>query len=188
MNQQEFFIKVLRVFEELRIPYMISGSVGSMLYGEPRMTNDIDIVAEMEVTKIMDLFDQFNEEEYYYPSPEFVKNAVKRKSQFNIIHIESGSKVDIIIKKSTEFAELEFSRKKKVPFTEDLDAFTASPEDIIISKMAFYHLSDSEKHISDIASMLMISGEQIDQDYLDHWIPRMGYQDIWKKIQEVIKK
>lgn len=161
---------------------MISGSVGSMLYGEPRMTNDIDIVVEIEIEGIKDFLDQFDEEHYYFPSLEFVKDVVKRKSQFNIIHIESGSKVDIIIKKSTEFAKIEFSRKRPVPFAEDFNAYTASPEDIIISKMAFYHLSGSEKHIKDIASMLLISGDQIDQEYLQKWISKMGYQEIWNEV------
>lgn len=187
MNQKEFFTEVLKILERLHIPYMISGSVGSMLYGEPRMTNDIDVVVEMKEEKVEDLLNQFDEEQYYFPSIEFVKESIKRKSQFNIIHLGSGSKVDIIFKKSTEFAEIEFSRKRQMPFTEDFNAFTASPEDIIISKMAFYHLSGSEKHIKDIASVLIISGDQIDHKYLGDWISRMGYQDIWDKVQDAAK-
>jgi len=187
VNQKEFFTEVLKILEKLHIPYMISGSVGSMLYGEPRMTNDIDIVVEMQEEKIEDFLNQFDEEQYYFPSLDFVKESVKRKSQFNIIHLESGSKVDIIIKKSTEFAEIEFSRKRQVAFTENFNAFTASPEDIIIFKMAFYHLSGSEKHIKDISSMLIISGDEIDQEYLEKWISKMGYQDIWNKVQDAIK-
>jgi predicted nucleotidyltransferase len=187
VNQKEFFTEVLKILEKLHIPYMISGSVGSMLYGEPRMTNDIDIVVELKEEKIEDFLNQLDEMQYYFPSLEFVKDSVKRKSQFNIIHLESGSKVDIIIKKSTEFAEIEFSRKRQVAFTENFDAFTASPEDIIISKMAFYHLSGSEKHIKDIASMLIISSDEIDHEYLGKWISKMGYQDIWSKVQDATK-
>ncbi|MCK4765629.1 MAG: hypothetical protein KAW12_25745 [Candidatus Aminicenantes bacterium] len=181
-------MKVLNVLEELHIPYMISGSVGSMLYGEPRMTNDIDIVIELETAKVKELLGRFDEEQYYYPSLDFVEESVRRKDQFNIIHIESGSKVDIIIKKTTEFAEVEFSRKKQVPFTEDFEAFTASPEDIILSKMAFYHLGSSEKHIKDIVSMLIISGDQIDRDYLTEWIDRFGYREIWEIIRDKLSQ
>lgn len=184
MNQQDFFLKVLESFEKLQIPYMISGSVGAMLFGEPRMTNDIDIVVELETERVQELLDQFDEEHYYYPSVEFVKEAIQRKSQFNIIHMGSGSKVDIIIKKSTKFGEIEFSRKMKVPFTADFDAYSASPEDIILSKMGFYHMSGSDKHIKDIVSMLIISGDEIDQEYLVEWISKMGFQDIWNIIQK----
>lgn len=91
MNQKEFFTEVLKILERLQIPYMISGSVGSMLFGEPRMTNDIDIVVEMKMEKVENFLNQFDEEQYYFPSLEFVKESIKRKSQFNIIHLESGS-------------------------------------------------------------------------------------------------
>ena len=188
MNQQQFFTKVLKTLDKLHIPYMISGSVGAMLYGEPRMTNDIDIIVEMEIKKVQDFLSYFREDKYYHPSLEFIEDAIIRKSQFNIIHLESGSKVDMIIRKETAFARLEFSRKKAIAFTEKFKAFTASPEDIILSKMEYYNLSKSERHITDIVSILIISGNEIDNNYLQDWIEKLNYQDIWKIIQKRLKK
>lgn len=183
VTQQEFFLKILKVLEDKNIPYMISGSVGSMIYGAPRMTNDINIVVELHPEQIGTLMNSFSEEEYYYPSVDFIKKVINEKSQFNIIHLESGSKADLIIKKDTEFAEAEFSRRKSIPFTENFQASSASAEDIIISKIAFYELGKSEKHISDILSILKISEKEIDLKYIEDWIKRLQFQETWNHIQ-----
>ena len=182
MKQQDFFLKILKILEKLKIPYMISGSVGSMVYGEPRMTNDIDIVLELKDDKIEDFLAFFNEEQFYFPSVEFIKSAIQKKTQFNIIHANSGSKADFIIRKDTEFAQHEFSRKKNVAFTEDFQASTASPEDIIISKIGFYKSGKSEKHISDIVSMLKISDKEINLEYIEDWVEKLNFQEIWTHI------
>jgi hypothetical protein len=186
VKQQDFFIKILKTLKQFKIPYMISGSVGAMIWGEPRMTNDIDIIIEILPDQIKKFLDSFGKKEYYYPSVEFIEKAIIKRSQFNIIHIASGSKADLIIKKDSEFARVEFSRKQDIPFTKDFLAASASPEDIIISKMAFYKAGKSEKHLSDIVSMLKISGAEIDRTYLEDWVNRLNYQDTWKLIQSKI--
>lgn len=188
MNQQEFFTKILKILEKLQIPYMISGSVGSMIYGEPRMTNDMDIIVELETGKVRDLLANLSKDHYYYPSIEFIQEAIRKKKQFNIIHEEIGSKVDFIIRKDTEFAKKEFSRKNRVPFTENFSAFTASPEDIIISKMLYFRMNPSERHITDIVSILIISGDKMDFDYLNQWIEKSNIQDIWEQIEKKRKE
>ena len=161
---------------------MISGSVGAMIYGEPRMTNDIDIVVELRDELIEQFLASFQSEEFYSPSIEFIKSAIKQKSQFNLIHVDSGSKADFIIRKDNDFARQEFSRKKSIPFTKSFQAFTASPEDIIISKMVFYEKGKSEKHISDIISMLKVSDKEIDLRYIENWAEKLNLHDIWTRI------
>lgn len=42
------FLLFIRRLETLGVPYMVTGSVASTLYGEPRLTNDVDIVAEID--------------------------------------------------------------------------------------------------------------------------------------------
>jgi len=182
VTQQKFFEKVLRALDRLEIPYMIGGSVGAMLYGEPRMTNDMDVVIELPLRKISPLADEFSTEEFYFPPTEAVENDVKRRGQFNIIHVESGSKVDMIIKKATEFAQEEFARKRPVTFSRTFEAFSASPEDIIISKLTYYDEGESEKHLEDIRGMLRVSGEAIDRTYIERWARTLGLQKHWSKL------
>jgi len=52
MGPYELLQQVISAFEELNIRYVVTGSVASMAYGEPRLTNDIDIVADIKIEQI----------------------------------------------------------------------------------------------------------------------------------------
>jgi hypothetical protein len=156
MELFELLQKVIEVFENLSIPYLVTGSVASMAYGEPRLTNDIDIVADINLSNIPALLVSFPEEEYYIDG-EMIKEAILRIKQFNIIHPASGLKVDVIIKQDIPFDQSRFERSRKIypgPYSADF----ASPEDEIIKKMEYYKAGGSEKHLRDIAGILKISG------------------------------
>jgi hypothetical protein len=183
VTQREFFEKVLSAFAELDTAYMIAGSVGAMLYGEPRMTNDMDVVVELPIGKAGALAERFKGEAFYFPPLEVVQNEVRRRGQFNIIHVESGSKVDVIIRKDGDFAETEFSRRRKVPFSEALEAISASPEDIIIAKLKYYAEGGSDKHLEDIRGILQVSGDEIDRQYIEKWTGHLGLGEHWAKVQ-----
>jgi hypothetical protein len=43
MQQVDLFLIFTGPLDFAQIPYMVSGSVASMVYGEPRLTNDVDI-------------------------------------------------------------------------------------------------------------------------------------------------
>lgn len=116
MNQKEFFEKVLRALEELKIPYMITGSVGAILFGGPRLTNDMDVVVELPIGAMERLCGEFPPEDFYLPPREVIRSEIDARTQFNLIHVGSGSKVDFIIRKENDFARAEFARRIRVPF------------------------------------------------------------------------
>jgi hypothetical protein len=185
VNQEQFFVAVLKALDACGIPHMVTGSVGAMLHGEPRLTNDIDIVAEMLPRHVEPLLDCFASDAYYVPSAEAVRRAVAGRGMFNIIHVESGSKADIIVRRDDELARSEFARRRRVPFTEEMEAFAASPEDLVLSKLLFYERGHSETHLRDIAGMLRISGTAFDQEYLRQWILRLGLEHAWQAAQDL---
>ncbi|MBN2431899.1 MAG: nucleotidyl transferase AbiEii/AbiGii toxin family protein [Acidobacteria bacterium] len=184
MTQQDFFILVLKSLEACGILYMVSGSVGAMLYGEPRLTNDMDVVVEISPDQVEQLRSYFEADVFYMPSVELIREVIRRKGQFNIIHVESGSKVDLIIRKETPYAKTEFSRRSRLEFSENFQAQTARPEDIILSKMLAYQSGGLEKHVLDILSILEISGDSLDRDYLAQWIKQLGLHSIWQVISQ----
>lgn len=179
MNQEVFFVAVLDALEKSRVPYMIAGSVAAMLYGEPRLTNDMDVVVELGPDQVDNLLSHFGGDDYYAPSGDFVRSVVARSGAFNIIHVPSASKVDIIVRRRTDFAEHEFSRRQRLPFTAQIEASVATPEDVIVSKLLFYTQGRSDKHLIDIAGVLRVSAGRIDLQYIESWVVRLGLQDAW---------
>ena len=185
MKQERFFAAVLDALEKVHIPYMIAGSVAAMLYGEPRMTNDMDVVVELTADRVDDFLSHFTGDDYYAPSGEFVRSVVATGGSFNIIHVPSASKVDLIVRRRTAFAEQEFSRRRRLPFTEHFEASVATPEDVILSKLLFYTQGRSEKHLTDIAGVLRVSAGQIDGRYIESWVVRLGLQDTWHTAKQL---
>ena len=179
MNQEAFFETVLRALEGCRVPYMIAGSVAAMLYGEPRLTNDMDVVVELAPEQVEPLLALFQGDDYDAPSAEFARAIVATGGAFNIVHVASASKVDLIVRRHNEFAVHEFSRRRPLPFTEEFEAFVATPEDVILSKLLFYREGRSEKHLIDIAGVLRVSAGQIDEQYIESWVLRLGLGDVW---------
>lgn len=186
MEQKKVFYKMISVLENLKIQYMISGSVASMLYGEPRLTNDIDVVLALKIKDVPKLINSFPQEEFYIPPETTILEEIKRKGQFNIIHVPSAIKMDCIILKDTEFELEQFKHRRKMPFLQDIDAFTASPESVILNKILFYKQGQSEKHINDIIGMLNISGKIIDKSYIQQWCKELNVEDIWAMISKQV--
>lgn len=89
MNQAELLRYLVDALEENRIDYMISGSQASVYYGEPRFTQDIDVVVEIAISKLPSLLGPFPLPEFYV-SEEAAREAVATRGQFSIIHGGSG--------------------------------------------------------------------------------------------------
>lgn len=191
MEQYEFLTHIVRCLEALNIPYFITGAVASIAYGEPRLTNDIDIVVDLKEDDILQLKKYFPENNFYL-DVDTAQKAVRQKRQFNIIHPASGLKADMMIPEKDALDESRFHRIKRLKPTEDTEANFASPEDVIIKKMQFYQEGQSDKHIRDIAGILQISEELIDFSYIDLWAKRLGLESLWlairKKIAEIGQK
>lgn len=182
MGQYELLGLVVRVFESIKIPYIVTGSMASMAYGEPRLTNDIDIVAKIEETHIPLLIAAFPRDKFYLDE-DAIREAICRLTQFNIIHPSSGLKIDIIIYKDTLFDRNRFERTRRIFPAETYQANFASPEDVIIKKMEYYREGGSEKHLRDITGVLKVSGNEVDLDYITKWSKELGLTEIWEAIQ-----
>ena len=112
MEQSELMRLVVQAFETLQIPYMITGSQASAYYGEPRFTRDIDIVADIKLGQVDDFVVFFPPGEFYCDK-DMIREEIKNRGQFNIIHAASGLKIDIILTKPTDFSRTEFPRRRR---------------------------------------------------------------------------
>jgi hypothetical protein len=167
--------------ERLQIPYLVTGSMATIAYGEPRFTNDIDVVVALSLDQVDAFCAAFPETEYYC-SREAVVLAIKQRFQFNIIHFESGLKIDVIIPDDSEFNRSRLARGVRLSGGADFQAWFTSPEDVIIKKLEFYREGGSEKHLRDIAGVLKVLAERVDRGYITTWAVRLGLEDLWRDV------
>jgi hypothetical protein len=162
---------------------MVVGSFASGLYGEPRLTQDIDVVIDAGPDDARKLCGQFLPQEFYM-SLEAALDAVRRRSQFKVIHPASGNKIDFMVARRDPWGRSQISRRQKVRLLPDREGYMARPEDIIISKMLYYKQGGSEKHMRDITGILKVSGEEVDRAYVERWAEELGLKEIWEAIQK----
>ncbi len=179
-NIMEVFKDVIQHLESESIPYMVVGSVASMIYGEARMTRDMDIVIDIAPESLGRFESLFPFEKFYCPPTEILRQELSERGQFNLIHHDSGLKIDVVIRKDSDHGRTEFARKKRLPFWEGFGAFVASPEDVILKKLVFYREGESQKHLTDIRGIL--AETQVDKHYLDEWLDKLGLKNYWAKI------
>src|SRR4051812_49875741 len=101
MEPSELLQRIVAILERLGLRYFVTGSMATIFFGEPRFTNDIDIVVDLPVNRIAEFCAAFPAPEFYL-SEETVHRAVSRRGQFNIIHPASGLKVDVMVPRSEE--------------------------------------------------------------------------------------
>lgn len=160
---------------------MLVGSFASGAYGEPRLTQDIDIVIDLRPEQARQLCAAFGQDQYYV-SVEAAVEATRRRGQFNVIHPSSGNKIDFLIAQSDAWSRQEMSRRRRVRILPDKEGYAARPEDVIISKMQFYREGGSEKHLRDITGILKVSADDVDRDYVTRWAGSLGLHDIWQAV------
>lgn len=161
------------------IEYMMTGSMAMALYSSPRMTRDIDIVVQIspgDAGKIVALF----HDDFYIDEPG-VRQAIRDRGMFNIIHNSSVIKIDFIVRKNEAYRVEEFSRRQIIPI-EGIPVTVVAPEDLILSKLVWVKLSDSELQFRDVRQM-MRSLEMLDGEYLEKWAEKLGVDDLLKKVR-----
>ncbi|MBD3676285.1 MAG: hypothetical protein HUJ26_22470 [Planctomycetaceae bacterium] len=143
MDPSELLRVAAEQFEALGIDYFVTGSMATITYGEPRFTNDVDIVARVKLGHVDALLKQYASPDFYC-SRGAVIQAIESCRMFNIIHPTSGLKLDIMIPEDDAFNESRFERCRKLSVGEQMDVYFASPEDVILKKLCYFKQGGSE--------------------------------------------
>ena len=162
------------------IPYMVTGSIATSFYAVPRMTRDIDIVVELaeeDTDRVVALF-----QDDFYIDGEAVELAIRAKTMFNMIHNSFIIKVDMLVRKNTDYRREEFSRQRCVS-VEGQGVQIVSPEDLILSKLEWARDTRSEVQFEDVKNLLR-SVAGLDQDYLAHWAGRLGLEALYREVTQ----
>lgn len=185
MQEANLFLIFLDRLNKGKLSYMVTGSAASIIYGEPRMTHDIDLVLELHVENVQNFINLFPSDEFYCPPEESIKTEIARetKGHFNIIHHETGFKADIYTIGQDQLHRWAMKKRKKVKVDQSEIAI-APPEYVIIRKLQYYKEGGSTKHLRDINRMIKISGESIDSHELEQMIIKYELLDEWKSSQD----
>lgn len=181
LNPFELMQRVAVFLESHGIRYRVVGSLASMAYGEPRFTNDIDILADLRPEHTALFLAAFPPPDHYL-SETSMQTAIRQAGQFNIIHIPSGIKVDMIVLKPDDYSRTEIERGRRLTSPGEFDVWFASPEDVILNKLIYYREGGSAKHLRDIGSMLMIQGDSVDRAYIASWAAKLGILPEWQSL------
>lgn len=179
----ELLQKAADFLERLGVPYRIVGSMASMAYGEARFTNDIDILVDLSEMHAEAFASEFPEPDFYVSVPA-IREAIRRRHQFNILHLPSGLKIDCIQKKDTEFGQRDIEHGRRIRNEGLYDAWFGSPENIVLMKLRYYQESGSEKHLRDIASILLVQAGSIDLADIHDWATRLGVATEWQTVYD----
>jgi hypothetical protein len=164
----EVTLRVTSIFEALGVPYLVGGSLASSLHGKPRATQDVDLVADLGERHVAPFVEALRGD-FYLDEPA-IRDAVARRSTFNVIHLGTLFKVDVFVAGDDQPTRREMERRQRFR----LDAAgsgeieVASPEDIVVQKLHWYRLGDhvSERQWSDALSVLAVRGGSLDLAYM----------------------
>jgi hypothetical protein len=179
-EELEVLKEVARRLDGIGIAYMITGSTAANFYAVPRMTRDIDIVVELSERDIGKFILAFEKD--HYLEPETVREAVKNKGMFNLIHDQYIIKVDFVVRKDTPYRRREFSRKKKISVDGE-NLYIVAPEDLILSKLVWAKDSKSEIQLRDVQNLLQ-SVKGLDRRYLARWGKQLGVDSLYREVTQ----
>lgn len=171
--------RIVGCLDHAGMPFMVGGSFASAYHGVPRTTNDIDIVIAPTQETLTAFLRSLPEQDYYVDHAAAL-DALRRRTQFNIIDMETGWKVDLIVRKGRPFSQEEFRRRIQAHLF-DVPVYMATAEDTILSKLEWSRLGGgSERQVQDAQGIVTVKAGQLDRAYLDRWAAELGIEDLWR--------
>lgn len=185
MRVEDSALAVLRALERLGVRHYVGGSLASSLHGDPRFTNDADIVAELFEAHIRRLQHELGER--FYVDEESVRFAIRNERSFNLIDEIELAKVDVFCVRGTGYQAEALARVMRMELEID-DPFTvvsvASPADTILAKLRWYRMGNeiSDRQWADILGVAKTQQGKLELDYLRKWAKEQGTLDLLERL------
>lgn len=175
---------VVKTFEELGVLYYVGGSVASSAYGIARATLDVDLVSNLQSHQVNLLVEKLKPA--YFIDSGMIYDAIKTRSSFNIIHLDSMMKIDVFILIDKPYPQKAFERKRIDTLDDEADSikmYLCSPEDIILNKLEWYKAGDqvSERQWLDVLGVIKVQGDSLELEYMKRWAKELDVLDLLEK-------
>ena len=172
--------QVVDCLDDLAIPFFVVGSVASVVHGEIRTTQDVDIVVELEPRQVAPLV--LCLQGAFFVDERAVAEAVTRRSSCNVIHRATAFKVDLFLRRDRDFSREEILRRQRVDVA-GIDLPVATSEDCVLSKLEWFEKGGqvSDRQWRDVLGVLKARGEAIDFDYARRWAGELGLPELLER-------
>jgi len=181
----EIALRVAAAIEAVGGEYFIGGSLASSFQGEPRSTNDIDIVVSLAMSQLerfkLALGNDFEAD------LESLRDAFLRKGCANIFFLPSVMKIDIFAVGSSEFDAEEFRRRQSVRVRSSGETlFLKTAEDSILRKLLWFREGGevSERQWRDVVALLRINSRSLDFSYIERWSRALRLDSLLRRARE----
>jgi hypothetical protein len=183
-----FCAYVVDVLERLDIPYMVIGGFAAILYGEPRLTIDVDIVVDIKPQHIRHFVAAFPIPDYYV-SEEGIRNSLRRRFPFNVIQPATGAKVDLVPLPRDLCTRAAFERRQRTEYDQAGHSATfIVAQDILLAKLTAFEETGSDKHLRDARGILVAQWEKLDLEVIRRRAHALGVSDRLEEIIEAARR
>ena len=173
-------LRLASVCEQLGIRYLVGGSLASSLHGIPRATQDVDLVLEIGQDDVAAFVNSLRDD--FYLDEEAIRDAIDRRTSFNLIDLRSYFKADVFVARDDEPGRLQMARSHRYSLGDEpgQELVVASPEDVIAQKLYWFQLGDrvSERQWQDALGVLKVAGTRLDLEYLRRVSTMLGVAEL----------
>jgi hypothetical protein len=182
------FLKlVLEALSAAKVDYMIGGAIAEWAWGEPRATQDLDVVINLPIRSIGKFSKELEKRDMLVPADIILDTIAEDRADIplNAIHMHSGLKADLYLMRDGDaLRQSAFKRRVLVDYGPPIGkVFVHTPEDLIIYKLMYLGLSGQPKHARDIAAILKAKKGSIDLQYIEKWVAQLGLGAIWEELK-----
>lgn len=168
------------ILEDLGIAYLVGGSLASSVHGEPRSTNDIDVVADLDTRDVSGLVEALRPD--FYVSADAAREAVRGERSFNAIHVATAVKVDVYVAGKDAFNAERLQLRQRVQVSAEplAELFVDTAEHSVLRKLEWYRRGGevSERQWRDVVAILRLQVDHLDRGRLEEWGGRLGVTDL----------
>jgi len=126
------------VLTTLGVPYPVGGSIANSLHGIPRATQDVDLVAALTESHVETFAGLL--EATFYLDRDAIRDAIRRRASFNIIHLLTMLKLDVFVAQADAWSRAEFERACPISLPGGGSLIIARAEDTILHKLRWFEL------------------------------------------------
>lgn len=191
MNDQplditEFLKLVLDALAAAGVEYLIGGAIAEWAWGEPRATQDLDIVIDLPIKAVGKFSRELEKRKMLVPADIILDAMIEDRADIplNAIHMYSGLKADLyLMREGDALRQSAFQRRLLVDYGSPIgEVYVHSPEDLILYKLIYLSLSGQPKHARDIAAILKAKKGQMDFNYIEEWVTHLGLGAMWNEL------